>query len=111
MIFIILLLVLVVLILLISIGFADEIRSTKERDPAAKNGLEVILLYPGLHAVIAYRISHFFHAAKVRNSAIRSELVSKNTRIGCFVFHSLNAPHSGVSGGSAIIDCRSPLTG
>jgi len=63
--FIILLLVLVVIVLLISIGFSDEIRSTKERDPAAKSGLEVILLYSGLHALIAYRISHFFHDKKI----------------------------------------------
>jgi len=38
--------------------FIDEINTVKERDPAAKSGLEVLLLYPGLHALVYYRISH-----------------------------------------------------
>ena len=38
--------------------FQDEIQSTKERDPAAKNFLEIILLYPGLHAIMFYRVTH-----------------------------------------------------
>ncbi|NYC30193.1 serine acetyltransferase [Clostridium saccharobutylicum] len=29
-------------------------------DPAAKSKIEVLLLYPCIHALIAYRISHFF---------------------------------------------------
>ncbi len=29
-----------------------------ERDPAARNRLEVLLTYPGLHAIIAHRIAH-----------------------------------------------------
>lgn len=37
-----------------------DINSILERDPAARNGLEVLLLYPGLHAVIYYRIAHWF---------------------------------------------------
>jgi serine O-acetyltransferase len=45
-------------ILLVSIVFNDEVKATKERDPAAKNKWEIILLYPGLHAFIAYRISN-----------------------------------------------------
>lgn len=48
----------VVIFLLIYIFFLDEIRSIQERDPAAKNVLEVLLLYPGLHALVIYRISH-----------------------------------------------------
>ncbi len=38
--------------------FGDEIKKIKERDPAAKSALEVLLLYPGLHALVVYRISH-----------------------------------------------------
>lgn len=30
-------------------------------DPAAKSFLEVLLLYPGVHAIGFYRISHFFY--------------------------------------------------
>ncbi len=37
-----------------------DIQSVFERDPAAKNVLEVITCYPGLHAVILHRLAHFF---------------------------------------------------
>ena len=42
----------------IYIIFTDEIKTIKSRDPAAKSALEVLLLYPGLHALVIYRISH-----------------------------------------------------
>ena len=42
----------------IYIIFADEIKTVKDRDPAAKSALEVLLLYPGLHALVFYRMSH-----------------------------------------------------
>lgn len=37
-----------------------DINSILDRDPAARNGVEVFLLYTGLHAVIYYRIAHWF---------------------------------------------------
>ncbi|MGQ9509633.1 MAG: serine O-acetyltransferase [Thermodesulfobacteriota bacterium] len=36
----------------------EEIRTIKERDPAAKNFLEVLLCYPGLHALWLHRIAN-----------------------------------------------------
>lgn len=39
----------------------EEINAVLERDPAVKSKLEAILCYPGLHAIIFYRISHFFY--------------------------------------------------
>lgn len=40
-----------------------DIRAVKERDPAAKGTLEIILCYPGLHAIWMHRISHsLYHA-------------------------------------------------
>ncbi|MBE6578003.1 MAG: serine O-acetyltransferase [Ruminococcaceae bacterium] len=36
----------------------EDVRATRERDPAAKSDLEVLLLYPGVHALLAYRLSH-----------------------------------------------------
>jgi len=36
----------------------DDIRSVFERDPAARSTLEVLLTYPGLHAVWAHRVTH-----------------------------------------------------
>ncbi|MBI5031060.1 MAG: serine O-acetyltransferase [Chloroflexi bacterium] len=37
----------------------QDIQSVFERDPAARSWLEVVLLYPGLHAVWGHRISHW----------------------------------------------------
>lgn len=40
----------------------EEIRSdidaVKSRDPAAKSDMEIMLLYSGVHAILAYRIAH-----------------------------------------------------
>jgi serine O-acetyltransferase len=36
----------------------DDIRSVLERDPAARNALEVLVCYPGLHAIWAHRLAH-----------------------------------------------------
>jgi len=38
-----------------------DIQVVFERDPAAKSVLEVIINYPGLHAIWFHRISHFFY--------------------------------------------------
>jgi serine O-acetyltransferase len=38
-------------------------------DPAARNSLEVILTYPGLHAVWGYRIAHFLWQVKLKLAA------------------------------------------
>lgn len=35
-------------------------KSIKERDPAARYTLQILLTYPGVHAMIYYRIAHFF---------------------------------------------------
>ncbi len=37
----------------------DDVRSVFERDPAARSTLEVLLAYPGLHAVWGHRLSHW----------------------------------------------------
>ena len=39
----------------------NDIRVIKDRDPAAKNTLEVLLCYSGLHAIWAHRLAHFFY--------------------------------------------------
>jgi serine O-acetyltransferase len=39
--------------------FRDDIDGILARDPAARSALEVALCYPGLHAVVIYRLSHF----------------------------------------------------
>lgn len=39
----------------------EDIKAIFERDPAAKSLIEVVLCYPGLHAVIMHRIAHYFY--------------------------------------------------
>ncbi len=41
--------------------FKEDIQTIKERDPAAKNLVEIFLCYPGLHAVWLHRIAHFLY--------------------------------------------------
>lgn len=36
----------------------DDVQSVLDRDPAARNVLEVLLFYPGLHAIWLHRLSH-----------------------------------------------------
>lgn len=38
----------------------EDIAAVFERDPAARSHLEVLLCYPGLHALWAHRLSHWF---------------------------------------------------
>jgi serine O-acetyltransferase len=37
----------------------EDVAAVLDRDPAAKSGFEVILLYSGLHALWAYRVHHW----------------------------------------------------
>jgi serine O-acetyltransferase len=39
--------------------FKSDIQSVLDRDPAARNILEILLCYPGLHAVWAHRMTHW----------------------------------------------------
>ena len=36
----------------------QDYKGVFERDPAARNGLEIILAYPGFHAIFLHRINH-----------------------------------------------------
>lgn len=39
----------------------EDIKAVKERDPAARNSLEIFLLYPGVKAIRMYRRANFFY--------------------------------------------------
>lgn len=41
-----------------------DINFILDNDPAARSKLEVFLLYPSVHSLIMYRISHFFYEKK-----------------------------------------------
>ena len=54
-----------IIVLFVSIIFSDEINAAKERDPAAKSRIQIVLLYAGFHAIVAYRISHSLWRLKI----------------------------------------------
>ena len=43
----------------------EDAENIKKKDPAARNILEVIILYPGFHLLVFYRIAHFFYNHKL----------------------------------------------
>ncbi|MDI9336167.1 MAG: serine O-acetyltransferase, partial [Gammaproteobacteria bacterium] len=43
-----------------------DIKSILERDPAARNALEVVVCYPGFHAIIFHRLAHWLWTHRVR---------------------------------------------
>ena len=40
--------------------FRDEIRAIKQRDPAARSAIEILLLYPGFKAIRMHRKANWF---------------------------------------------------
>jgi serine O-acetyltransferase len=55
----------------------DDIGSVFERDPAARSILEVLLCYPGLHALLLHRVSHRLYALRI---PLIPRLISHATR-------------------------------
>ena len=47
-------------------GIRYDIRSIRERDPAARSSWEVFFLYSGFHAVLYYRVANFFYRHKMK---------------------------------------------
>ncbi len=43
----------------------DFLRAYRERDPAVKSLLEVLILYPGPKAILFHRFAHFFYQARL----------------------------------------------
>lgn len=42
------------------------LQSVKLRDPAAKSSLRILLFYSGVHALVRYKIAHFFYTRRLR---------------------------------------------
>ena len=55
----------------------EDIRMVKEKDPAARTTLEILLAYSGLHAVIFHRIAHWFY---IRKFYLIARLISQFSR-------------------------------
>lgn len=45
--------------------FMSDLRAPLDRDPAARGWVDVVLSYPGFHAIVAYRLIHPLYAAGV----------------------------------------------
>ncbi len=43
----------------------EDAKNIKDKDPAARNILEVIILYSGFHAIFFHRIAHLFYSKKL----------------------------------------------
>ena len=43
----------------------EDAKNIKEKDPASRSILEVIILYPGFHILVFHRISHFLYIHKL----------------------------------------------
>jgi len=57
--------------------FREDIQSVLDRDPAARNALEVLFCYPGLYAIWAHRLSHRLWLGKFK---LLARWVSQFTR-------------------------------
>jgi serine O-acetyltransferase len=90
--------------------FLADLRAPVERDPAADGWLDVVLSYPGFHAITAHRIIHVLWQAKIPLlPRFLSELVHRFTGIdiqpgarigrGFFIDHGTGV----VIGGTAIV--------
>jgi serine O-acetyltransferase len=54
----------IALLLLVTDMFStlkEDFTACFERDPAARSSIEVLLAYPGFHAILMHRIAHFLH--------------------------------------------------
>ena len=54
-----------------------DLYAARDRDPAARNALEVAVLYPGVHAIWAYRLAHWLW---VRDQRFLGRAVSQIAR-------------------------------
>lgn len=55
----------------------EDIRVIAENDPAARNKLEIILVYPGFHAILFYRLAHIIWNYRLR---LLARLISNFSR-------------------------------
>ncbi|MGO1369158.1 MAG: serine O-acetyltransferase [Senegalia sp. (in: firmicutes)] len=55
----------------------EDIKTIKKMDPAAKTSIEIILCYPGFHAVTCHRFAHFLYK---KNIFLLSRIISQIAR-------------------------------
>ena len=92
----------------------NDINAVKERDPASRGRVEILLINQGVHAILSYRIAHLLY---VNNYKFTAKIISQISRFftgieihpACFVGKRLLIDHGSgvVIGETAIIgdDC------
>jgi serine O-acetyltransferase len=55
----------------------EQIDTILHQDPAAKSGLEIVLCYPGFHAVLLHRMAHWLY---LRKATLAARLVNQASR-------------------------------
>jgi serine O-acetyltransferase len=55
----------------------EQIDTILHQDPAAKSGLEIVLCYPGFHAVLLHRVAHWLYQ---RRAALAARMVNQFSR-------------------------------
>ena len=45
-------------------GLWEDAKNIRDKDPAARNVAEVIILYPGFHVLVTHKIAHFLYCHK-----------------------------------------------
>jgi len=56
----------------------EQIQTIKREDPAAKSSLEILLCYPGLHAVLIHHVAHWLYEKRLY---VLARLVSHISRL------------------------------
>ena len=56
-------------VIAVSDEIKEDVASVRERDPAARSDAEILLLYSGVHAILAYRVAHKLYLGKKYFSA------------------------------------------
>jgi serine O-acetyltransferase len=60
----------------------EDVRAVKEKDPAARHTLEVLLTYPGLHAIWMHRVAHALWNHRLRLGArVLAHIVRRRTGV------------------------------
>ena len=55
----------------------EDVKAVKERDPAAKSTAEIVLLYSGIHAMMAHRVAHKLYK---KEKYFPARLISQTSR-------------------------------
>ena len=56
----------------------QDIRAAKDRDPAVPSTLQVVLAYPGVHAIWGYRVGHWLWE---RGAKVAARTIGEITRV------------------------------